>query len=373
MKVLLLIDSLTSGGKERRLVELVKGLATYPEVQLHLVVFSTDIHYKEVFELGIPITILKRIPKRNPMVFYRLFVLCRQWRPSLIHSWGTMSTVWAIPSSLFLRIKLINANIADAPKNMKLFDQRLFRARLTFPFSKVVVGNSHAGLEAYKVPKRKRVCIYNGFDSNRILNLREKTHIRKQWNINAKNVIGMVAGFYDRKDYATFLRAGLELLGQRTDVAFMAVGSGPNLEKCKAMIPAEFGDHFVFTGVQTEVESIVNIFDIGVLATNEKEHGEGISNSILEYMALAKPTVATIGGGTNEVLDHMGSGILVPPANPGALADKLMYLLDRPEEMETMGAKARSRLNDVFALPKMTKAYYQLYNKVLAGKENIPL
>ena len=40
MKILLLIDSLVSGGRERRLIELIKGLRSYPHVQLKLVVFS---------------------------------------------------------------------------------------------------------------------------------------------------------------------------------------------------------------------------------------------------------------------------------------------------------------------------------------------
>jgi len=38
--------------------------------------------------------------------------------------------------------------------------------------------------------------------------------------------------------------------------------------------------------------------DIGILAT----FTEGISNSIVEYMALGKPVVATSGGGTNEIV-----------------------------------------------------------------------
>ena len=42
--------------------------------------------------------------------------------------------------------------------------------------------------------------------------------------------------------------------------------------------------------------------DIGVLTTNHLVTGEGISNVIMEYMALQKPVIATIGGGTAESL-----------------------------------------------------------------------
>ncbi|MCP4976132.1 MAG: glycosyltransferase, partial [Maribacter sp.] len=297
MKILLLIDSLVSGGRERRLIELIKGFNEYPDVQLKLVVFSDKIHYKEIYELGVPVVILKRIPKKNPMVFYKLYKICRKWKPDLMHSWGTMSAIWAIPSTILLNIKLINGNVTDAPANMGFLDKKLFRAKLSFPFSKVVIGNSKAGLSAYKVPKEKALCIYNGFDFNRINDLKSKDSIRNQFNIKTAKIIGMVGAFFERKDYDTYFKAALIILGQRKDVTFIAVGDGPDLKKLKEMIPTHYNSYFVFTGLQRDVESIINVFDIGVLSTNAEVHGEGISNSILEYMALEKPVVATTGGG----------------------------------------------------------------------------
>lgn len=365
MKILLLIDSLVSGGRERRLIELIKGFENYEDVELKLVVFSDKIHYQEVFELGIPVVIMKRVPKKNPLVLYKLFKLCKQWHPDLIHSWGTMSAILAIPASTLLGIKLINGNVTDAPNNMSFFDKKLVRAKLSFPFSKVIIGNSKAGLAAYKVPKKKALCIYNGFEFNRINNLKDKAEIREKFNIQTTKVIGMVGGFFERKDYETYIRAALLVLKQRTDVTFMAIGEGPNLLKCKEIIAPEYSSYIKFTGVQKDVESIINIFNIGVLSTNTKVHGEGISNAILEYMALAKPTIATSGGGTNEIVEHMTTGILIPPHSPEVMAEQLSYLLDNPAEAERIGLEGNSLIRQDFSLEKMTNAYYQLYQKLL--------
>lgn len=366
MKVLLLIDSLVSGGRERRLIEMIKGLRNYPDVQLKLVIFSDKIFYKEIYELDIPVIILKRIPKKNPLVFYKLYKICRNWKPDLMHSWGTMSAIWTIPSTILLNIKLINGNVTDAPANMGFFDKKLVRAKLSFPFSKVIVGNSKAGLSAYKVPKEKALCIYNGFDFNRINDLKDGALIRNQFNILSPKVIGMVGGFFERKDYATYLRAALLVLKHRTDVTFMAIGEGPNLMKCKEIIPTDYKSYFKFTGVQKDVESIINIFNIGVLSTNTKVHGEGISNAILEYMALAKPTVATSGGGTNEIVVHLKTGILIPPNSPETMAEQLIYLLDNPIMAEAMGLEGNSQIQRSFSLEKMTNSYYDLYQRQLA-------
>ena len=361
----MLIDSLTSGGRERRLVELVKGFRQYEDVELALVIFSDKIHYKEIFEFGIPVKILKRVPKKNPMVFYRLYKFCNHWKPDLIHSWGTMSTILAIPSSALLRIKLINANIVNAPINMGFFDKQYFRARITYPFSTVILGNSWAGLKAYKVPEQKAVCIYNGFGIERLKDLKDKKVIRERFSIVTPKIVGMVASFTDKKDFETYIKAAMLLFEQRKDITFLAIGEGANLEKCKQMVSPEYSTCFIFTGVQTDIESIVNSFDVGVLATNTEIHGEGISNSILEYMALGKPTVATTGGGTNEIVEDGTTGFLIPSNSPQALADKISYLLENSDEAEKMGSNGKRRITEVFGLDKMTNEYYNLYKKLL--------
>lgn len=365
MKVLLLIDSLTSGGRERRLIELIKGCKTHEDIELSLVTFSDKVHYKEVFELGIPITIMKRVPKKNPMVFYKLYQFCKSYKPDVIHSWGTMSTILAIPASVLLGIKIINGNIVNATKDMGFFDERLLRARLTFPFSKVILGNSLAGLDAYSVPEKKRVCIYNGFGNKRIDNLKNPESIREEFGLANERVVGMVASFTDKKDFVNFIKAGLRILDSQEDVVFMAIGDGPNLEKCKQMIPQEYESKFIFTGVRSDVESLVNLFNVGILATNTDVHGEGISNSILEYMALGKPVVATTGGGTNEIVNDCDTGFLIPNAAPEVLAEKVLYLLDNNEVAEQMGAKGKNRIDEMFSLKKMTSAYYELYQDML--------
>jgi glycosyltransferase involved in cell wall biosynthesis len=368
MKVLLLIDSLVAGGRERRLIELIKGFRKdYTDIELHLVVFKEKIHYKEVYDLGIPVEIMKRVPKKNPKVFFQLYKLCKTFKPDLIHSWGTMSAILAIPASTLLNIKLINGNIVDSPNHLKFYHKLLFRARLTYPFSSVVVSNSLAGLKSYRVPKKKGVCIYNGFDGNRISNVIDPAEVKKKFNVLTQKAVGMVGSFSERKDYKTYLEAALLLLKRRDDVSFLSVGDGPDLEKCQKMIPQEHKARCIFTGLQRDVESIINMIDIGVLSTNTKVHGEGISNAILEYMALKKPTVATRGGGTNEAVDDKKTGFLVHPESAEDMADRLNYLLDNPDEAKAMGLQARQRMEKLFLLDRMTVEYYELYTKVLKG------
>ena len=91
----------------------------------------------------------------------------------------------------------------------------------------------------------------------------------------------------------------------------------------KVSVPVSLLNKIIFLGKRSNVESIINIFDVGILLTNSKVHGEGISNSIMEYMALGKPVIATRGGGTNEVVIEGENGYLIDPFNEDQLIEKI--------------------------------------------------
>ncbi|MCK4330055.1 hypothetical protein KAX02_09460 [candidate division WOR-3 bacterium] len=190
MKILFFIDSLRSGGKERLLAELIKGLKDYPDIQCELATMSNDIHYQYVFKQNVKIHYLIRKWKKDSRIFFKLYNLCKEFKPDIIHSWGSMSSVYALPIAKMLKIKFINAMISDAPYKLSL--KALIRSKLTFPFSDVILSNSIAGLKSYNAPKNKSFCIHNGFDFSRIKN---KVEIRKKFGIKTEKVVGMVASF----------------------------------------------------------------------------------------------------------------------------------------------------------------------------------
>ncbi len=365
MKLLLMSDSLSKGGKERRMLELMKGLKGYPDVHVELVIFANKIEYPIVHELVEKVHILERKPKKDPRVFSRFFRLCKEVEPDLIHSWGAMPSIYAMPAVKMLNIPFINAMIADAPADMSLSDRRYLRGKLTFPFSDMILGNSKAGLKAYHAPPEKSMCIYNGFDFRRTENLLGEEEIRQKFGVQTPFVVGMIGAFADRKDYFTYLEAAMKVMDRRDDVTFLAIGGGKNLEACQAMVPEAYAKGIIFTGMQNQVESIINIFTLGVLATNSDKHGEGISNAILEYMGLGKPVVATMGGGTAEIVEDDQTGYLVEPKKPDQMAEMIYQLLDHPDDARVMGENGRRRVEKDFNLADMTQKFYSLYSKVL--------
>ncbi len=362
MKILHFISGLHPGGKERQLVELLRFLSKQEGVEVHVAVMSHEIKYPEVLELGIPIHYLIRRFKQDPRIFLRFFSLCREIRPSVVHTWDSMTSVYAAPVCRALGIRFMNNMIQDAPPRLPMFSRMWLCSRLTFPLSDMVVGNSKAGMKSYGVAHRESYCVYNGFDNTRFERIGDPEMVRREFSITTDYVVGMVGEFAERKDFETFLLAGQEILRTRNDVTFVTVGDGETLDYCKSLVPPMYRERILFLGWQSNVERIVNIMDIGVLAT----FTEGISNSILEYMALGKPVVATDGGGTSEIVLDGQTGFLVACRNVEQLAGRIRELLDDPGEAKRMGRGGKQFVAETFQIETMGKRFLDLYSRLLA-------
>lgn len=364
VRILFFIDSLTAGGKERRLVQLMEGLHGISDIEFCLVIMSMDINYSKVFDLNIEIHYLLRKNKKDFKIFKKFYRLCKQYKPDLVHCWDSMTCIYAVPACRLLHIKLINGMVVDAPPNLRIFNKHWLRGQLTFRFSDKIVGNSQAGLKAYCTPNYKSVCIYNGIDFKRFDNLKDPDLMRDEiFNPNTRNlfIVGMVAAFEKRKDYYTIMKSALILTRQIEHIRFVFVGDGTFLKNIKGMVPDSLIKRIIFLGKRSDIESVVNIFDIGVLLTNTKVHGEGISNSIIEYMALKKPVIATRGGGTNEIVIDNQNGFVIEPGNSDQLNEKILLLMREPELANKLGEQGWKMVESKFKLEKMTNHFLKLY------------
>jgi len=361
MKILFFIDCFVAGGKERRLTELMKALKNRPDIEFELAVMDREIHYKEIFDLGIKIHYLIRKTKKDPSVFLKLYRLCKNSKPDIIHCWDSMTAIYSVPVCKMLRIKLVNGMIVDTPVRQSISNKRWLRARLTFPFSNVIIGNSRAGLKAYCAPGKKSICIYNGFNFNRLDRVEDSNVIKSKFKVQSNHVVLMVGAFGERKDYESYIDAAKTLCNKRQDVEFIAVGDGKNFTHISEKVGLLLNNKIKLVGNQSNVESFINISDVCVLMTNSKVHGEGISNSILEYMAMGKAVIASSGGGTNEIVENNKTGFIINPSRPDELLEKLEILLNNMELRKDMGRAGRQRIESDFSIDSMVNKFVSVY------------
>lgn len=360
MRIIFFIDSLAAGGKERRLTELIKGLQKKQDITFEIVVMNEDVHFREIFDMGANVHFIIRKSKKDFSVFFQLHKICKQFKPDIIHCWDSMTAVYSVPVAKLLGIKLVNGMIVDCPSVRNYKNKTWLRGKLTFPFSNMVIGNSNAGLSAYGVSRKKSVCIYNGFNFDRTAGVTNQDIIRQKLAITTRYVVGMVASFSIYKDYKTYFKAAELILKRRNDVTFLAIGDKTDSAESAALIKKEFLPFMKLAGRQSDVESYIAAMDVCVLST----FTEGISNSVLEYMASAKPVVATDGGGTKEIVTEGKTGFLVNAESPETLAERINLLLDNENLRKEMGEAGKFRVYNDFSIDHMIDQYVVNYKKL---------
>ena len=360
MKVLYVIESLGSGGKERRFVSLLKNLLKIKGFEAELILLSENVHYDSVFDLDVTIHYFKRDIRKDIKILNQFVDILNRFEPTVVHCWDNIAAVHFGPICKMRKIPFINSMISSAPL-VKKWSKRYIAFSASYPFSDVILSNSLAGLESHHVPEKKRKVIYNGFDFSRMEGVIPKEVTKLKYGISKDlPIVGMVASFTSFKDYDSYIDAASMLNGR---CSFLAIGNGPNLEASRKKADELNIENFHFLGRISDVESVVNIMDVGVLMSNAEEHGEGISNSIMEYMAFSKPVVASEGGGTSELVINGETGVLIPPGSPGLLAQSIERLLNEPLLAEKMGRNGRERIENRFSIDMMVRETYQLYSE----------
>jgi glycosyltransferase involved in cell wall biosynthesis len=369
VKIIFFLESLHSGGKERRSVELIRFLMSQPgKYDIELVLTEEEIHYEEIFETGVPIHILKRKGiKYDPGIFFRFYRICRNFGPDLIHTFGKMATFYAIPAKIRCGVPLVSNLIADTLRNFGAFSRYSLLLKTNVRFSDIVLSNSKAGLKAYKVNNEKARVIYNGVRLSRFRKDFNKENTRAEFGIKTKYVVIMVATFSVFKNYDLFVEVAAASADQRNDITFVAVGDGPLLERIKRKIEDKRLSNIILTGRQKNVERLVAASDIGLLCT----YSEGISNSIIEYMALGKPVITTdLTGGSSELIIDGSTGYCIE-SNPAVIITRLNFLLDNPEIRMQMGNAGRRRIENNFSIQIMGEEFTRLYNDLLQERRPV--
>jgi glycosyltransferase involved in cell wall biosynthesis len=357
MRILFIISGLDIGGTERRMSLLLKSISSDTHMKTQLLVLSENIHTGFIEDSRFRCDIIDKSELGFPRLLFKVNEYISKYQPDLVHTWDGLSAFIVALIKPFMKFSFVNSQIASAPTKIKILGKLWLMTRVSFAMSDVIVSNSKAGLESYLAPLEKSTQIYNGFDLMRLNKKSNNTKIPLSHKTKGKLIIAMVANFTAYKDQQTLIKAGLKLINKRNNLLFMFVGDGPTLDYCK-QLTANNSDNFVYLGHSTDVDLFLEQIDIGVLST----FTEGISNTIMEYMAFAKAVVVTDNPGTRELVIDGENGFFVKKQDETELAEKLELLIDNPPLRLAMGEKGGKRILKKFSLPIMINKFKSIYN-----------
>lgn len=196
--------------------------------------------------------------------------------------------------------------------------------------------------------------------------------LRREFSIPAgAPLLGVVARLEPEKGHRYLQEAMPAILRGAPETWLVIVGEGSldgELRALAASLPGPAPDRITFTGRREDVAAITGDVDVAVLPSLREAQGI----SILEAMARRKPVVASAVGGIPEVLTNGLDGLLVPPADPAALADACIRLACSPELRARMGEAGRRTVEERFSLDAMVRRIEGVYDEELVRAGALP-
>jgi len=153
------------------------------------------------------------------------------------------------------------------------------------------------------------------------------------------------------------LLEALRQLPGELDWGLVIIGDGPLRQELEQQAGAlGLSPRLRFLGTRHDVPELLRAVDLLALYS----HKEGFANVILEALATGLPCVVSDVGGNAEAIEDGCCGYVIPPGEPGLLAERLAVLLADASLRERMGRAARER-SLRFSLDTMVRETERLY------------
>jgi glycosyltransferase involved in cell wall biosynthesis len=375
ISIVFLTTGLGVGGAETMLYKLLTCLDRTKFIPQVVSLVDRGPMSEKIRMLGVPLRSLGMRPGRpHPLPVLRLARWLRQVRPNIMQTWmyhadlvgglaakltGNLQVVWGIRQSDLNPV---------GNKRLTFYTVRAC-ARMSRWLPARIVCCSQASKKVHTAlgyAREKMIVIPNGSDLSAFKpDQAARESMRRELGISDEAlIIGLVARFHPQKDHRNFIQAAGLLHRHRADVHFVMCGkevSWDNAQLTHWIQSAGIREHCHLLGERYDMPRLTAAFDV---ASTSALYGEGFPNVIVEAMSCGIPCVVTDVGDSAFIMD--GTGRVVPPADPAALASAWRQLLGLGrEERDQLGLAARQRVKQHFDLPDIVSRYETLYQELV--------
>jgi glycosyltransferase involved in cell wall biosynthesis len=242
----------------------------------------------------------------------------------------------------------------------------------------VCAGHGTAALarKLHTCPTSKLTVICNGIDAGPFLEAdRQASRATLRHELGIADdclVIGNANRLAPQKDTESLIRAMAELsaLLPERPVVLLLAGDGPDQHKLETLVQ-ELGvaRQVRFLGFRQDIPAFLAAIDIFVNASL----WEGLSISLLEAMAAARPIITSSILPNAELITHQVTGLLVAPRSPGQIAHSIAYLAQHPDQAQQYAAAARQRVVEQYTIDRRLHESWKLYLDLVQSRSQQPV
>ncbi|HEY6275011.1 MAG TPA: glycosyltransferase [Streptosporangiaceae bacterium] len=358
-----MIGQLGTGGTEKQTVLLARGLRDRGIDTTVWVLFDGGRNEDALRQAGIPVVRVELRRSRaalsvlrNAAGFAGLVLRLRRERPDIVHAFLFSAYVIAVPAARLAGIPVLVAgrrslgNFKEGHKIARAIE------RLATSATDLLIANAAAVADDTK--RRERVSagkievIYNGLPEQAFADVAPAVVE------TAHPVVLCVANLLPYKGHRYLLEA-VSLLQQRGRPCTLLLAGEGRERQALARQAVSLAIDARFLGECDDVRPLLARADVVAHPSLE----EGMSNAVMEAMAAGRAIVATSVGGTPELLS--GRGLLVPPADPAALADAIGQVLADGGLAGRLAAAARNWSHAHLKADAMVDRHVEVYSRLL--------
>jgi glycosyltransferase involved in cell wall biosynthesis len=375
-----------AAGAQKAMLELARGLKARGHHAVVVTMYDKGDFipgFQERYGLEIISLQMKRPGERNPLArgirslwgLGRLYRLMRRHKIEIVQTFSHYSNivgpVIAWLARIPVRVSSQRMSLRGASGWLLHLDRLIVNSPLVTRMVSVSEGTRRFCIEKQGMKADKIVTIHNGIDLERFKPAaapKQEEHLRRDLGlVDSELIITTVARLHPQKGHSYLIQALPRILDTVPHSQFLFVGGGELRSQLEALVrDAGLEDVVRFLGVRQDVPDLLAISDLFVLPSL----WEGLPNSVLEAMAAGVPVVATNVDGSPEVVADGETGILVPPADPAALAEAICSLLQDRALRASMAEAARSRVAECFSQEANVAAYEGLYRDLIGEGES---
>ena len=280
----------------------------------------------------------------------------KKLKPQIVHFYLPHSyIIGGIASYFFNDIKFLMSRRSMNYYQRKFFFVNFFESKILHRKMKMIIANSKAAqkqlISEEGVKKSKIKVIYNFIDNYSV----------KKEKVDSVNIL-FIANLIPYKNHKLVIRAA-NLIPTKYNFKILIVGDGSISYKkqlYKLIDEYNLSQRFVFYGKLDDYSSIAKKTQIGILCSDE----EGLSNSILEYMNLKLPVLATKVGGNPELITNNYNGFLVKKGDYRNFAKLLKKLISDKNLRDKFGKNSYKIIKQKFNFDKILADYKSLYENL---------
>ena len=359
MKVVHIVEDLKIGGIERVIAGIVRGIdKSRYEVCVWCLSRGGEIA-DELNQEGFIVEILGMKSHRDPFFYLKLAKKLRREKIDILHAHGYTATTVGRLAAILAGVPTIFSHIHST--YLDFSKKQVFIEKFLSRWSEKIICCSKAvsdfAAEFLGISPEKIKVIYNGVEP-----IGESSGKKAEFGISEDApVVGCIASLFPHKGHKFLLEAVKEVLRWNPKVKFILVGDGPLKNELEEFAREKgIEKNVIFTGVRKDVSDILSAMDVVVLPSSGRE---GLGIALIEAMAMKKPVIGTVIGGIPEVIEHGKNGLLVPPANPAALAAAIVSVLADKAKAKKMGEDGFEIFSRKFTARKMVSEIEKLYSE----------